>query len=259
MMRQEFPGEFDGDLRRGPVQERQNAHLDAAVIQNSRLAKRPQSPGGWADHAIGDEHAEERPHQSATDHLAENLRRFGNGAHGLDDAQNGGDDPEGGNPVSHGLNGMGRVHFVVRNRFNLLIHQRFYFMGIFIAKRNDSQIIAHESNGMMVGGKFRKLFEQFAFMRMFDVLFERQPALGADQFENHEEDAEKLHVGILAMGLRLDQAFQILDRVLDDVRGVGDYESPDGGADNRQAFVRENVENGGNLAAAPHITPEYGQ
>ena len=80
--------------------------------------------------AVGEENARERTNQRGRDQVTENFRRLGDRAHGHDNAQHGGDNPESRGRVGHALPGAGdRVQFFVVF-LQLNVHDRFQFVRI---------------------------------------------------------------------------------------------------------------------------------
>ena len=81
----------------------------------------------------------------------ENFRRLIDGAHRLHDAEHGRDDAECRKTVADGDKGMIGLELVVTDRLDLLVHQRFDFMGPRVAHDDQAEIIANEGRQLLVG------------------------------------------------------------------------------------------------------------
>ena len=85
---------LDGDLRHGAVHERKQRLLDDDVEPAPLLARHLDLLREGRNDAVGQENAGEGADQRRADEAAEQLRRLIERAHGLDDAEHRGDDPE---------------------------------------------------------------------------------------------------------------------------------------------------------------------
>ena len=136
-----------------------------------------------SDHAIRDEHAEERSDKRAADQLAEHFRRVTDGAHGFDNAEHGRNNTQRGQGVRHCLNSCRNPMVFMMVRLDFFIHQRFHFVRCLAAEAHHAEVITNELDGMMVIVKRRKLVKEVTLIGVFDVRFERQHPLGARHLE----------------------------------------------------------------------------
>ena len=175
-------------------------------------------------HAIGEEDAAECAHQRRADQAAENFRRLVERAHGVDDAEHRRHDAERGQAVGHRLIGVHRLVLLVREGFDLFVHQGFDFMRLRIADDDEAAIVADERNEIRVSQQFRKSLEYFRFLRIVEVALDLAARLGAQfahQGVQHREQVEEVaRLGHL-VGDRFDKG---LAAVLDGREGIGDNE-----------------------------------
>ena len=115
--------------------------------------------------------------------MAQHFGRFGDRAHGVDHAQHGGDDAERRHAVGDVGDGVGDLRRLVVMGLDFLVDDRFHFMGVVGAQRQQAQIVAQEVAGMVVGVEGREFLEEGAFVGLFDMAFQRQIALGLGQPE----------------------------------------------------------------------------
>jgi hypothetical protein len=207
-----------------------HASLHALIVFRVGFIDTLDDAGERRDETIGHQDAEEGADQRGANQLAQHLRRLGDRAHGGDDTQHRGDDAEGRHAVRHGLDRMGRaVQFLVMG-FQLRIDQRLDLAGILGAQRHHAQIVAQELHRVVVLQELGELVEQRAFVRLLDVLFQRQHSLGLGELEELVEHAQQLDIVGLLVGRPLHRAAQALEGLLDVGLGVADDESAEGRA-----------------------------
>ena len=93
---------------------------------------------------------------------------------------------------------------LVMVRLELLVDQGFHLVRIVGAERQHAQIVAEEYQRVMVLGEVRELLEEAALLRMLDMAFEREHALGLGDLEDLVEQAEQLDVAFFLVGRALD-------------------------------------------------------
>ena len=253
-MDEDFAAELDSHLRRSALQEGQDAGLHAKIIFDLRIGAVFHGAGERGDKAVSDKDPEERTDQGAADQVAKDSRGLGDGAHGVNNAENGGDDPQRGQAVRHRLDGMGGVSAFNNCRFKLLIHQGFDFMRLFGAEGDQAQVVAQERNGMVVFVETRKFFEEVAFVRFFNMPFQRQPAFGTRRLENGEEHAEQFNVLCLAVFIGFINHLDVGEGLLNGVLIIGHQKGHAGGTEDDDELERlpEDVQ----VPAVERITAE---
>jgi hypothetical protein len=194
--------------------------------------------GERAEESVGDEHAEERTDQRAADQVAQHLGRLGDRAHGLDHAQHGGDDAERWRAVGQRLHGVDQPLLLLMVRFELLVHQRFHLVRHAGAQRHHAEVIAHELDGVVVGGEGGEALEQRGFVWVLDVLLEGENALRLHQLEDGELQAEQLDIGGLVVARALEQGAEHAERLLQHRAGIADDVGAGRGAQNDQGLER---------------------
>lgn len=146
--------------------ERRFRHFEEVVL-GGELAFECLGDGG--DDAVGGENAAERPDQGAADQMAQHLRRFGDRPHGVDDAQDGGNDPEGGQRIGGVADRAGDQAMVVFMGFDLEVHDRLELMGIVRSQGQQTEIITNEFDKMVVAGNEAVILKNRTFLRLLDM------------------------------------------------------------------------------------------
>jgi len=101
----------------------QHAGLHAVEELGVRLDDIAQRRGHGTDETIGHEDTKEGADQGGADQVAQDLRRLGDRAHGVNDTEHGGDDAERRQAIGHGVQGAGDGGFLVMMSLQVLVHQ----------------------------------------------------------------------------------------------------------------------------------------
>lgn len=190
---QHLAAEFNGcgrvvALHAGDQRALHTFQLLGAVLENlfDHAGQRLHQP-------IGQQDAEERPHQGGRDHAAQHGRRLAHGAHGVHHPQHRGHDTEGGQRPSQTLQGRNRaVGFLVVG-FDFVLHQRLNFVRIEIAGDHHPQVVGDEFHQMVVGQDVRVLLEQRRFVGLFHVRLDGHQAFLAGLLQQVVQQGQQAH------------------------------------------------------------------
>ena len=142
---------FEGDLRDGAVHEGEKRLLHDDIESDLLFAHDLDIGGERPDDAIREEDAGESADERRADQVAEKLGRLVEGAHRLDDAENGRDDAKSRKRLRHrGKCAIG-LELVARDGLDLLVHQRLDLMGAGIADEDQAGIVANEVGQVLIG------------------------------------------------------------------------------------------------------------
>ncbi len=117
--------------------------------------------------------------------------------HGFDDAQNGGDDTQGGQGVGHALQGMRRLERIVMVFFELGFHRRLDLMGIVEVHGRHAERVADEIDREMVLRDPGIALKNLAFIGFFDVRLQRHDTARLDQLGQREQQRQQILVVLL--------------------------------------------------------------
>ncbi|MBB4660306.1 hypothetical protein GGQ59_002856 [Parvularcula dongshanensis] len=129
-MRSVPPADLDADGRGVGVQRRDEHLADEAVEVVLLFPQRLHAGSEGADHAVGEKDAQERPNERAADHLPQDFRRLVDRGHGLDDAEDGGDDAQGGKRIGDVGEGVRAVKAVLSPLAQLLFEHLLDLIGV---------------------------------------------------------------------------------------------------------------------------------
>ena len=172
----------------------QQTRADAAEIFDVFIDRRLQRRRDRADDAIADENPEHCSRQGRRDGRADHFDRLGDQGHGVDNAENGRDDPDGRRGVADPLQRVLHVHFFFDLGVEFFVDQRFDLVRIIGPEGQKPQIIAKEGQRRPVRRKVRKLREQVRIIRMLDMALQRQHAFGLGELEGLILEREQLKV-----------------------------------------------------------------
>ena len=186
--------------------------------------------------------------------MAEHFGRFGDGAHGVDDAQHRGDDPEGGNAVGDDLDGIGDSAVLPVMGFEFLVDEVAQLVGVVGAQGHQAQIVAEEGHRVVVAIEFGKLLEERAFLGLLDMLLEGEQALGFGNLEHLEKQGQQLQIMLFAVFRPLHEMAEFLAGLTEDDLGVGGEVATGGGPEDDQEFER--LPQHGDVAVVQNVTTE---
>lgn len=96
---------------------------------------------------------------------------------------------------------------------------------------------------MVVVRKAGEVFENTAFMRVFDMGLHRQPPLGPHQFKYRKHHAQQFHIILFGIGRGFTQTFKIRHGGFNDVRRIGHQKRGHGTTENDGKLPRQRAEN----------------
>ena len=108
----------------------------------------------------------------------------------------------------------------------------------------------------MIMQKARKLLEQSALLRIFDMLFERQQALCLCELKNLIHHAKKLDIGRFAIFWLLQQKSQRLARPTDNNGRIADNKAARRGTAHDDDFERRSLKQDLDMPALEHIAAD---
>ena len=170
-------------------------------------------------------------------------------------AHHGGHDAEGRHSVAHLGDDAGRLFGFVVVGVDFLIHQRFDLERIQVAAHHQAQVIADEIQRVVICLDSGVIGEQRAFVRGFDVGFDRHHPFAADLGQHHVQQRHHFHIEGLGVLRTLEQARQRFDGGVDGLLVVTDHEGANAGAEDDQQFGR--LEQGPEVSSGQHVAAEH--
>ena len=228
-------GEFDRDRRRIARHMGQSAGFQTVEILAVRALGHFDCTGEGADKTIGQQNAQERTHERAADQLAENFRRFGDRAHGFNNTQHRSHNSECGEAVTKERHRRGNLLVFHVMDVEFLVHQGFEFVWVFCSQSYQSQIVTEKLDGVMVVLEFWKVGKQLAFVRVLDMRFEREIALGLGELECGVCHRQKFDEVCFRIDGALERGLETFARGFENVFGIrSDIGTDPGATDNDQ-------------------------
>ena len=109
-------------------------------------------------------------------------------------------------------------------------------MRIFRTQRNHAQVVAHEFNCVVIGGKCREGREDRRVLRVFNVHFEREVAFTLGELEQRELEAEQFEVGGFAVARAAKQRAENAQCTFQNSGRIANHECACSGAQNDDEF-----------------------
>ncbi len=191
-----------------------------------------------AGNAVAEQDAEEGADEGGGDFFADLLGRAAERAHGDDDAEHGGDDAQPGERVGDGGEGVDGLHFGVVVHFHVELHHLVHVEGLDAAGDGGAQGVADKVAGVMVIEELGVVFEDGAFLGLFDVHFDAEQAFFADLVEELVHHFEGAEVAFLVELGTFEDGQKAGDDALDDVDRVGHEQGAGGGANEDEQLGR---------------------
>jgi hypothetical protein len=200
-------------------------HIDEFNIDSQRVHE-----------AVGDENAQKGSHQGGGDLLTDLFNGTGDGSHGDDNAQNGGDNAEAG----HGIGGLcqhadGALVFIFHGR-EFDFQKDLEVVGFYFAIDDRTQRVAEEFHGVFVLLKGRILGKNAAGVGLGHMLLQRNHSAASAQHEQFIQRFEQIVVSGPSMRGSFESAQTLLDK--SDQHGARrhDHQGTEGGAENDDEF-----------------------
>jgi len=184
------------------------------------------------------------------------LRPVGNGGHGIDDPEHGGDDADAGQGVSHEIENFQRAVPLVLHRLDFGVEQRFEAVRLDFAVDHRPEGIDHEGHALWVGGEGRIFFKDGAVLGVGDVVVEGDEAVPAAGHEHFVEQLEEIDNLFPLQPLGSKGINHGADDLLDDHVWAGDQKDTEGNTTDDDELGKMKQHHG--VAAREHKAPEGG-
>ncbi len=152
------------------------------------------------EECVRHQYPKERSYQRGADEFTQNFRRLGDGAHGHDHPEYGGDDTQRRHRIGEVDDGMRHVVCFLVMHLEFTIHQLFQRIILFHAHGHNAQMVAEKMQRMMAFQKLWIFAKQRAGFGVFDVGFNFQHAFGAHQLKGFIHQGQQLDVIFLFVG-----------------------------------------------------------
>lgn len=181
-------GEFDGHDRGHPVTESRDGLGDADVILEFDGVIMGDAAGQGIDEAVGAENAEESSGEGGGDFFSDGFWAFGDGGHGIDDSEDGGDDADAWEGVADQLENMnGALSF----RFfggDFLVEEVADLFGFDASVDQWFETIAEEFAAFVVSKERGIFLEEGTFGGISDMIFEGDEAVATGEHKDLVEE-----------------------------------------------------------------------
>jgi hypothetical protein len=227
--------DFYGHDRSATFQKRD--HQDAHYIEKSVLLFRGFSHVGcdWAHQSVAKQNPEKSADEGSGHFVADFFRRSAESAHRDHNAKNRGHDTKTGKRIGHRTESSGRLRGIVVVDFQVEIEHLVKIKGI-NSSDSHAQRVTHKIANVMVFqecGIFRKDRTFFGF---FDVGLQGHQSFFPRLVEQVIHHFQSVDIGLFAKFTATEDAADSAGNLLDDVEGVGDQQSADGGATDDDQF-----------------------
>ena len=197
MIRCSLASDLDAQVRRMLMQTGNQYGFDHIVKCLILLRNRRQALRKRRNQPVSQEHAQKRSDQRATDHLAQNLGRLIDRAHGLDHPQNSGHDSQRRQGIRHVLQGVGGVHRLFVHQADPLRQHFLDLIGIVIVQAGRAQGIGNKRDRLLIRQNLGIGLENRRGGRILDMFLEFDGACTRDAQQLKQQAQHVLKVGFM--------------------------------------------------------------